>query len=160
MTLLDFGRANAFSEPGRSDVGAFGYYPPELHFAKPKRDDLRTDTFGFGISCFTLLSGESALVLDRMTDPTKLSGLDFMWHSQETYIDEYYGALRQRAGLNVNEIMLRSNFPPELKRTPLAKYVASLFHPNIEQRPFHLGQVARSLRIYGGELQEHNVSLN
>jgi serine/threonine protein kinase len=159
LSLLDFGRANRLGAPGREDVGTFGYYPPELRFRTPEHDDVRTDTYGLGMTCFSLLSGRSMVVLKGMEDPTYFTWMDMMWKSRDVIMDEYYEGLLENSALSPNELVIRSNMHPELKETPIAKYIARLFHPNKDLRPTNMWQIAQTLRQLGGQLEEHIVSL-
>ena len=159
LTLLDFGRANTLTAEARKDVGTFGFYPPELFFKTPEREDVRADVYGLGMTGFSLLSGESFLVLERMVDVSKFSGLDFMWWGRETVMEKYYDELLDHAGLSAGELAMRSNLPTELKQSPIANYIARLFHPDKNKRPANLWQFAKTLRKLGGQLEEHILSL-
>jgi len=154
VTLLDFGRAHRLDGPPRRDTGAVAFYPPELELEAPEREDVRTDVYGFGATCFTLLTGELGPLYEGMEDPWHYSGMDFfIGHvTREQVIKGYYRALQAIGGLGEAEMLRRINMPGELKESELGKYILRLISPFKEQRPQAMPMIADKIRELGARL--------
>jgi serine/threonine protein kinase len=159
VTLLDLGRANYLADPPRADTGAVAFYPPELALEKPGREDVRTDVYGFGVTCFSLLTGRLGPLYEGMKDPWQYTGLDFFVGnvSREQVITEYYRALREIGSLGESEMLRRINMPGELKESELGRFVLRLIDPVREQRPFNLPEIAERLRTLGGRFAQYEL---
>jgi serine/threonine protein kinase len=152
VVLLDFGRANYLTGAApRTDHGTLGFFPPEMVDPEATNEDPRSDVYGFGATCFSLLSGRKMILFGGMRDPSKMLGFDFMFVKRETVISEYLEGLGQFAGRPFGELLGLLNFPLELKETNLGRYLARLFHPNREERPANMHRVAEEVRRLGGE---------
>jgi serine/threonine protein kinase len=152
--ILDFGRANYLEAAARDDVGTVGYHAPEL--GKEGREDVRSDVYGLGATCFTILTGEGVWY-EGMDNIWHASGAEMIvvgaWRMAEVY---YHGiaALRSKP---FDELLRLVGMPPELKETSLGKYLLRLFHPVKEQRPADMREIAENLRRCGAELDEHII---
>lgn len=151
LSLLDFGRANWLDfETPRTDHGAFGFYPPELHLEVPKREDVRTDVYGLGATCFSVLLSDDLILYGDMKNP---------WHNPEFRYEilggrlfrVYYVAIEAHSGLSLDELVAQSNMPDIFKRTELGRYLHRLVHPLRDERPSDMREIAGNLRRYGRE---------
>lgn len=163
VTLLDFGRANFLTAEPRSDTGAAGYYPPELELKENGPEDVRTDVYGLGVTAFTVLTGERGLLYEGMDNIWRYTGVDFLMSgmfgvTREKVVQGYYRRIRELAHLSTEELVRRSNLPAELKSTSLGQYLMKLMHPDREQRPVNLREVANELRRLGAQFSRHELS--
>ncbi|MFA5839720.1 MAG: protein kinase [Candidatus Margulisiibacteriota bacterium] len=154
VTLLDFGHARKLSEPQRDDLGAIGYYPPELEFGFAAVDDLKVDVYGLGITSFVLLTGQKGILTDEMEDIFGEMAFLIQFLVGDKCIRRYYEQLLALKHLSPEQLIARSNMPAPLKRTELGKYLGKLCHPNPARRPSNMQQIAEKLRKYAGMLGE------
>ncbi|MBN2058510.1 MAG: protein kinase [Candidatus Saganbacteria bacterium] len=159
LILLDFGRANWLTAEARQDTGTFGFYPPELQASGLTREDVRTDIYGYGATCFTLLTGEMGINFGLKLDPFKLTRVEYLFIGQNKVFADYYRALRGFSNKSAEELLQRLNMPAALKETTLGRYIVSLFHPAFDRRPANMRQVAEIMRQAGGELLVHELNL-
>ncbi|MBU0672940.1 MAG: phosphotransferase [Candidatus Margulisbacteria bacterium] len=157
VSVVDFGRANWLKAEPRTDVGTFGFYPPELELEKSEKEDIRTDVYGLGTTCFTVLTGRPGILYDNMDNVWNYDWTAFMFVSREKVMRQYYEAIKGYGSLGHGELALRSNMPAELKETALGKYLARLFHPVKEKRPANMQRVVQQLRQLGGQLLEYEI---
>ena len=116
LTLLDFGRANWLKAANpRRDVGAFGFYPPEIKIGEESSEDVRTDVYGFGTTCANLLTGAGGVVYKGMQNPWGFGGLDFMFLNRSLMYRKYEHAINEHREFSVDELVVRSNLPDEFK---------------------------------------------
>ncbi|MDD5382628.1 MAG: phosphotransferase [Candidatus Margulisbacteria bacterium] len=152
--VLDFGRANYLDAPARNDVGTIGYHAPEL--GKENVEDVRSDVYGLGATCLTILT-DQGVHYEGINNIWIVSGLEMMiigaWRIEEAYYNGI-AALRTKP---FDELLRLANMPPELKETNLGKYLLRLFHPDKEQRPSDMREIADNLRRLGAELDEHII---
>ncbi|MEE8637712.1 MAG: hypothetical protein V3T21_01565 [Candidatus Margulisiibacteriota bacterium] len=157
LTLLDFGSANWLNAAkARTDLGTFGYFPPELIVRVPETEDVRLDVYGLGVTCFTVLTGEEGIAYDVENYWQNIRERIHFFGSTRV-IEYYYRKLNDLGSLNSEELIKRSNMPAELKQTALGKYLQKLFHPNRLKRPYNTWKIAENLRKLGGQLAEHEI---
>ncbi len=158
LALLDFERANWLdAKNARTDVGQFGFYPPELELGKPVTEDVRTDVYALGVTCFAVLAGRWGILYNDMEDPWFHFGLSCMFWGLERIAKEYYGKISSLSSLSAEKLVKQSNMPSELKQTALGKYLGKLFHPAKEKRPNNMREIAQDLRRFGGQLLEQEI---
>lgn len=158
LTLLDFERANWLdAKKARTDVGQFGFYPPELEFDKPEAEDVRTDVYALGATIFAVLTGRWGILYNDMEDPWFHFGLSCMFWGVEKIAKDYYGRISSLNSLSAGKLVAQSNMPSELKQTALGKYLGKLFHPDKHKRPRNMRKIAAQLRKLGGQLLTHEI---
>jgi serine/threonine protein kinase len=157
LTLLDFGSANWLNAAkARTDLGTFGYFPPELIVRVPETEDIRLDVYGLGITCFTVLTGEEGVAYDVENYWQNIRERRHFFGSARI-IEYYYKRLNKLGSLSSGELIKRNNMPAELKQTALGKYLQRLFHPNRLKRPYNTWKIAENLRKFGGQLAEQEI---
>ena len=149
VNLLDFERANWLNARLREESGAMLFSPPEIQISPPETEDVRFDTYSFGVTCFILLTGEQILLYSNVTNPAKKPDEPF---AREAAFGEYHQDLYEMRHWTPERLVQESNLPPALKETPLGKYLIQLAHPDLEQRPLNMLEIAQNLRRLSGEL--------
>jgi len=161
LSLLDFERSNQIGAEPRVDKGTVGFSPLEMAERSLEKEDVRQDVYAFGITCFSLLTGEQLLFYEGMQTYEEYLGGNWRRVTREEYFEyfkkTYYPQLREFLNQPTADLVIKSNLPPELKETALGKYLVELFHPSFELRPNNMGQVAQQMRSLGGQLLEHEI---
>ncbi|MFH1542348.1 MAG: lipopolysaccharide kinase InaA family protein [bacterium] len=152
VSLLDLGRANRLAAEPRKDIGTYGYFPPEAMVEGPSAEDVRYDTYGVGAAIFSVLTGQRILY-NGMPDIWNMGGMDFMFVSPRTRMQEYCQLMGAMGHRTPAELLKELNMPGEIKETSLAKYLAELIHPAKEQRPVNHAEIADKLQLFGAELE-------
>ena len=154
VTVTNFGLANWLTSPNpRTEIGEIGFAAPEVVLERLPHEDVRADVYGFGATCFALLSGQDGILYEGIKNPwetlrwTPPPGADLV-----ELRAIYYGEVRRLACLSADALITRINLPSALKRTAFAKYLMRLIHPDISKRPSDMHQVAATIRSLGGQL--------
>jgi len=154
--LVDFGHANWLdAQHAKHDRGTSGFHAPELLLDPPQKEDVRIDVYGLGTTCFKTLTGEGGIVYEGVTDIFEWEAAAFSFIPQDVAVARYYEEISAFASANLKTLVAKSNLPAELKETPLGEYLISLMHPNREQRPANMAQIATELRKLGGEFSAY-----
>ncbi|MBU0630472.1 MAG: phosphotransferase [Candidatus Margulisbacteria bacterium] len=137
--LIDFGSSTRIADrPINGHFGTLAFFPPEYVFEPPEKEDPRIDAYSIGSTAFTLASGGGHIHYgERLPVDTVYNFVENIW--------AYRSA-------GVAELIKESNLPAELKETSFARYIFQLMHPDINQRPINMREIADNFRRIGAEL--------
>ncbi|NQT29996.1 MAG: protein kinase [Candidatus Saganbacteria bacterium] len=156
LTITNFGLANWLTSlTPRPEIGEMGFAAPEVALEQLQHEDRRADVYGFGATCFALLSGEAGILYAGMENPwTTLRWKEPTADEAVNLRTTYYEGIGSLSQLNLDGLIKRIDLPSALKRTAFGKYLMRLIHPNIAERPSNMHQVADTLKQLGGQLTE------
>lgn len=144
--VLDFGSANYLNgRIKRRDVGTAGFFPPEFLAAGLTEDDPRIDTYGLAATFITVLSGNRPLMYPGVTSP-------WLGNSSQENAERYARQVWEHREKTAAELIKASNFPDDLKETPLAQFLFTMVHPNRELRPARMNEIADKFSGFREEL--------